>query len=940
MAVRLLACLLLAVTVTAAEPMLRQPAVSKTQIAFIYANQVWIAPRSGGVARRVTTTPGTKSDPRFSPDGRRIAFGANEIRNVVNIFTISAMGGEAQRITFLPGAQSLRQWTSDDRLLFYGGAQSFSRIEMQLFTVPASGGLPVRLPLKYGAEGALDGTGTMLAYTPQWPNMLIARWRNYRGGMAPEIRTLNLRTGASEAVTDWIGSDTRPMWHGSTIYYLSDAGEERRMNLWSYDTATKARRQLTRFRDHDVRNPSMGPDAIAFDQAGNIHLYDLRRGTTAKVAVTIPERAPRHRDVDAARFITFRDGELIEARGDLWLSGKNLTATSGVFEREASRSPDGRHIACSSDAGGEYHLYLHGTAEPLAKGIYSRPVWSPDSSRFATYDRRGAVFIGDVAARRVTEIDRDPWAEGVEMAWSADSRWLAYTRTGENRLAALWRYDVASGERQQLTSGRFNDRLPAFDPAGTHLFFLSSRNFTLPVFDWTAQRIVHRGTGVLMRVPLDGSLQWEEVARRAVRVPTTPGTITALSVTKEGDPRYTLIDAAGATSERVYKLAGKKEETVETPPLETPPMTVRIDLHAERRQIFLDAWRQYRDYFFAPNAAPVDWNEVRRRYEPLVARCDTRDDLNEVLAGMIGETGVGHAYILNGGDTNLPAAGADAPGALGADVVEENGAYRITRIYEAPPWDDTVRSPLAGVREGDRLTAVHGIAGKPLTIRDGVTVTPVASEAPLRYAAWVERNRAHVERRSNGRIGYVHLTTFGMDAVNDMARQLYGQVDKEALIVDIRWSQGGWTGAIVAEMLARKPLNAAASRETDRVWPAQRFGAHLGPKALVVNHMVVSAGENFSHYFRKLALGPIIGARTWGGLTGLTGTPPLIDGGAVNVPNAPFFDESGWLIEGRGLEPDIAVFDDPARLDVDAQLDRAIEEMLKVSNEVRGTRDE
>jgi tricorn protease len=956
--------LLLATPAPAAErrPFLQQPAVSRTEVAFVYANQVWIAPRGGGVARRLTQTAGVKADPRFSPDGKRIAFTANEARNLVNVFTMPVSGGAAERITYLPERQVLRQWTGDGRLLFAAGALSFSRIERQLFTVDARGGLPVRLPVAYGGEGELDATGTLLAYTPQWPNTLMARWAKYRGGMAPEIRLLHLRTGASEAITDWRGIDTRPMWHGSTVYYLSDAGPEQRLNLWSYDTRTRARRQHTRFADHDVRNPSMGPDAIAFEQAGDVHLFDLRRGTSSRVELTIPERAPRFRRVDAAKFITHRDGGLIEARGDLWLDGVNLTATSGAFEREASLSPDGQWLAFSSDASGEYQLYLrskNGKAEQLTGGAGSfrhRPLWSPDSRRFAFSDRRGSVFIGDVVDKRVAEIDRDPWAELSELAWSADSRRLFYTRTGDNHLTALWRYELESGERHPLTSGRFNDMLPAVDPNGAHLFYVSFRNFSIPATDWLAQRIVHRATGVLMAVPLAGPLEWAEIERRAFRVGATPGSISALSVTKDGNPRYTLTDGTGATSVRIYDLRAKKEEVApEEKPAETPKLEVEIDLHAEWRQLFLDAWRRFRDYFYAPNARPVDWDDVRRRYEPLAARCDTREELNEVVAGMIGESGVGHAYISHPGDTvQAPADPAATPGLLGADFSAGSGAFRIDRIHHGAPWDDTARSPLAGVKEGELLLAVDGkpadvsrdvrvaflgTVGKPVTIRVGasaatardIVVTPVASETDLRYRAWVEENRLRVERAGAGRIGYVHLPTFTTNAVNEMARQLYGQIDADALIIDARWSDGGWTGAILTEMLDRTPLNYAASRETGRLWPAQRWGAHFGPKALVVNHMVASAGENFAYYFRKTGLGPIVGARTWGGLTGLNPVPALIDGGAVSVPNAPFFDETGWLIEGHGIETDVNVEDDPARRErgEDAQLDAAIAAMLK-----------
>jgi tricorn protease len=191
----------------------------------------------------------------------------------------------------------------------------------------------------------------------------------------------------------------------------------------------------------------------------------------------------------------------------------------------------------------------------------------------------------------------------------------------------------------------------------------------------------------------------------------------------------------------------------------------------------------------------------------------------------------------------------------------------------------------------------------------------------------VEANRRLVDQASGGRIGYVHIPAFNQSGFSELARQYYGQIAKEALLIDARWSQGGSTGAIVAELLARRPLNHYATRHSNEPASAPTYGAHFGPKALLVNHITISAGENFAFYFRKLALGPLVGSRTWGGFTGLNPVPALIDGGSVNVPNAPFFDETGWMPEGHGLEPDIAVIRDPAATS-DAQLEAAVHALM------------
>jgi tricorn protease len=179
-----------------------------------------------------------------------------------------------------------------------------------------------------------------------------------------------------------------------------------------------------------------------------------------------------------------------------------------------------------------------------------------------------------------------------------------------------------------------------------------------------------------------------------------------------------------------------------------------------------------------------------------------------------------------------------------------------------------------------------------------------------------------VAKRSGERIGYIHVPDFGANGVGEFLRQLEAQIDKDALLIDVRWSLGGSQGLTVAEFLARRPMNYTADRYAPEVWPVPRRGAHFGPTAVLVNHLVHSAGENFLYYYRKLGLGPIIGTRTWGGLVGLNGNPALIDNGYVNVPNAPFFDASGWLIEGHGVEPDQEI--EPAR-----QLETAVDLLLR-----------
>jgi tricorn protease len=387
-----------------------------------------------------------------------------------------------------------------------------------------------------------------------------------------------------------------------------------------------------------------------------------------------------------------------------------------------------------------------------------------------------------------------------------------------------------------------------------------------------------------------------------------------------------------------------------------PRMEVEVDRRAEWREIFADAWRRYRDFFYDVRMHGVDWAAVRDRYAPLVEACATREDLNFVLAEMAGELNVGHAFVGRPGDVEQPPSGA-ATGMLGADFEVDAGGVRVARVYEGAPWDPDSRGPLArpGVdaRAGDYLLAVDGrtvdargdpraslagLADRDVAVTLGVAggagarevrVRPVSSENAVRYAAWVEANRAYVARKTGGRVGYIHLPDFGNGGLNALVRQLYGQADKEAIVVDARWSQGGSLGDVFARMLDSRTLNYLGGRgEAVQAIPTS---AHHGPKCLVVSGMTVSAGENFASYFRKSGLGRIVGTRTWGGLVGTNGTPALVDGGTVSVPDAPFFEEDGtWMVEGHGVEPDVVAADDPARVlaGEEPQLDAAIRVVL------------
>ncbi len=529
--------------------MLRFPDVSKTHIVFTYANDLWVAPRDGGVASPLASPPGLETFARFSADGKTIAFVGNYDGNR-DLYTIPVEGGAPVRVSYHPGVETLCDWApnsdTDPRLLFFTNGLAGRTRQTQLFTVSARGGLPARLPVPYGANGAVSADGVWLAYTPH--TIDTRTWKRYRGGMATDIWLFNLKDKSSKKITDWEGVDSLPMWSGDSVYYVSDAGPEHRLNIWAYDVKTNQRKQVTTFADFDVKWPSVGPGPagqgeIVFQNGASLMLLDLKSGQSKAVEVIIPGDRPKVRTqaADASKQSTWWDispsakRAVVQARGDIWTVPaekgvpRNLTRTSGVAERDPAWSPDGRWIAYFSDASGEYDLYLvqsDGKAEArrlTTDGAAFRmsPVWSPDSKRVAFFDKTGTIFVhtlgeGD-APGKTAVVEKDPWSgdgSNLSVSWSHDSRFLAFAlSTVESPSRGIFVYSPESGEKKRLTSAFFNDENPVFDRKGDYLFFTSSRSFS-PLYGELDTSFVYPNTQVLVGVPLrtDVKSPWAPVS--------------------------------------------------------------------------------------------------------------------------------------------------------------------------------------------------------------------------------------------------------------------------------------------------------------------------------------------------------------------------------------------------------------------------------------------
>jgi tricorn protease len=487
--------------------LMRFPDLYKDRIAFSYAGDLWLVASSGGMARRITTHPGRELFPKFSPDGKWIAF-TGQFDGNFNVYVMPAEGGLPRQLTYYQGGAPLSErmginnqvvgWHPDGkRILFLSRRDATNGWAKRLFSVSVDGGLAEALPMDQGGLGSFSADGSKIAYNRIFRN--FRTWKRYTGGMAQDITIYDLKSNTSEDVphTEW--TDTFPMWHGNTIYFTSDRGAEHRLNLYSYDLSTKQIKQLTNFTDFDVMWPSLGPDAIVFENAGYLYRFDIASQQAAKLAVYLPGDFDQARPhwVSVSRNISDFDVSpegkraVFSARGDVFTvpakegSVRNLTRTPGIREKGVSWSPDGRWVAYVSDRSGEDELYITpqdgaGKEQQITsghRGFMFPPQWSPDSRKLAWSDFELRLHYVDINEKKPVEVDRGKFADLTDYAWSPDSKWITYAKQAENNNSVIYLYSLADRKSTPVTTSFSDSTTPTFDPDGRYLYFVSNRDY-------------------------------------------------------------------------------------------------------------------------------------------------------------------------------------------------------------------------------------------------------------------------------------------------------------------------------------------------------------------------------------------------------------------------------------------------------------------------------
>ncbi len=1035
--------------------MLTQPTISSTHIAFVYAEDLWIANKDGSNPRRLTVDEGRESNPVFSPDGKMIAF-SGEYDGNVDVFIIPIEGGIPKRLTWHPAPDAVRGFTADGKsVLFVSPRNAFNNRYAQLYTIPLSGGMPVQLNIPNANWATYSPDGKQMAYTPL--SDAFRQWKHYRGGSISTMLLFSFSDNSTIKIPQPEAgcNDVNPMWLGNMIYFRSDRNGE--FNLFSYNTTTKEIKQLTNFKDFPILNASVGNRIIVFEQAGYLHSFTPGETATKKIKVGIAADLLelRSRYIKGAKYIRSADispsGQRVvfDFRGDIITlpaekgDARNLTQSTSVHEKYPAWSPDGKSIAYFSDASGDYQLHIKqqdgkGDAKSFklnGTGFYANTKWSPDSKKITFVDNGRNLYLLDVASSKVVKIDADelyvPGPFRNQFGdWSSDSKWMAYTKVTETQFRKIFLYSVDQQKTFALTDGLSDASEPVFDKEGKYLYFFASTDAG-PVINWFDQSNADmRATQSIYLVTLQKetispfakesdeekikddtdtsktkkdatadkksesiTIDWEGIQNRIIDLPIKAGTYSQLGMGKQDELLYVenMPGTNGPGTLHNYNIKKRKDDEVmamngyllsadgkkmlyansgkwfisgageKAAPgkgmLDINDIEVKIDPKEEWPQIFDEAWRINRDYFYDPGMHGANWTAMKKKYEVFLPHLSCRNDLNLVIQWMCSELAVGHHRLTNGGDyLNNPEN--VSGGLLGADFSIEKNRYRIKKIYGGLNWNPNLRSPLTepgvNAKEGDYLLAINGknvtaadnlysffenTAGKitELTINSSadnagsriVKVVPVSNESALRNRDWVEGNLKKVNEATNGQVAYVYVPNTAGLGHEYFKRYFYPQANKKAIIVDERFNGGGQLADYYIDLLQR-PYQAH--------WN-MRYGKDLkspsasiqGPKVMIIDETAGSGGDMLPWMFREFKVGTMVGKRTWGGLVGILGFPEFIDGGGVTAPNVAIWTKDGFVVENVGVAPDIEVEQTPA--DVikgrDPQLEKAIEIALK-----------
>ncbi len=1050
--------LLTANSLSAQEPLiLRQPAINNnaTTVAFSYQGDVWTVPVSGGKASRLTIHEAYESNPTFSPDGKQLAFTGNRFGNQ-DIFVIPTEGGTAKRLTYHSGSDELTGWTQPNQIMF-STRREFNQIERpaEVYTISPKGGTESRFLDAVAHDPILSPNGRFLALVRGDINP-VAR-KGYEGSSNRELWLYDTQTKKYQQLSGFKTNDVQPQWTGNnTLYFLSSADGEYNLYRHKIDANGKVSaspEKLTNFKQESIRDYDVSADGstVVFEQNVDLYLMKTTGGTPQKLNVQINADDR----FDATEWKTFRseaeaynvspNGKLMAftVRGEVFIKevdkeeSRSVNVSNHPYrDLEPTWLNDSTLLFTSDRQNGNFDIYLAKSADAKQTNLFKTlkreliqltqtlddetgMVVSPDEKQLAFVRGRGTFVVSDIAADgklSSPKILSDTWAAPNSVAWSPDSKYLAYAQTDLyfNREVLIQAAD-ASMKPVNVSMHPRGDSQPFWSGDGSKLGFISSRSVGrsndvyfvwLKKADWEKETQDWKETEEPEEPkkksdkkevkPIE--IDFKDIHERVVQVTSFSGNESNLVISKDGETFYYTTENSNADGRDLYSIKwdgkslkaltsggsgvndvslDKKGEylfytrrgsisrlNLKTEKPESLPYMAKMQVNyvAEKEQVFEEAWRTIRDGFYDPKFHGNDWKALHDKYKDRTVYASTTDDFATMFNLMLGELNASHMgmRVPDRAETQR-----ETTGLLGAEIKPVKGGVEITHVIPDSPADKTVSK----LYEGDVITAVNGnavlenenfhnllnglasektllnVKGKNGEERE-VAIRLTSSVRTNLYDEWVDERKNLVDKYSNGKLGYIHIQGMNFPSFEVVEREFtaagYG---KDGIVIDVRYNGGGSTTDYLMTILNYKqhaytiPRGASENPEKDKLkfseyYPIGErlvYAAWTGPSIALCNEGSYSNAEIFSHAYKHLGIGKLVGLPTNGSVIS-TGGKSLMDGSFIRLPGRGWYTKATNENQELGpAVPDIIVENDINWIAAgeDKQLKVAVDELLK-----------
>lgn len=1056
--------------------LVRTPSISPDgkQISFTYQGDIWTQSIDGGTARRLTVHESYESNPQWSPDGKQLVFQGSRLGNN-DIFVMNADGGRTVRLTYHSTSDDSPQWGSNGNI-YFNSRRAFLQVEREreVMRVSALGGTPQRFLNAVGLSPAPSNDGKFMAIVRG--NCRVSR-EAYQGPANRNIWIYNVAKKSYHQITDFKGQDIDPNWGGNKLYYLST--QNGRYNLYRQSISAEGTKDgvaeaLTKFKDEGITyfDVSIDGTTVVFERGESLYLMGTESGAVPRkitINVSKDDRLDplEHKKYtkEATEFALSPNEKQMAfiVRGELFVKLNNkdkkraVQLTDHPFRDKEPVWVNDSTLIFSSDRNGNFEMYSltsNQTGADLSQSLKlsTRQLTqtseeeenlkiSPDRQKIAFRRGRGKLIVADIGSDGSLSNEKtllDGWDSPEGVAWSPDSKWLAYGLSDLNFNQEIYIHPIdQSRDPVNVSLHPRSDYSPVWSPDGSKLGFLSIRNngdsdvwfVWLKKSDWEKTKREWEDEDMPDENEKDKNgkkkddedstktdippvvIDFEDIHHRIIQVTRLAGNERNLAISKNGETFYFTTNGGGRAGspdasslmsaqwdgselstlipkidlndvlldqkgKSLYVLKsggtlskigvpekkgmssdkGSKEEAL---PFEA---AMAIDHAAERKQIFDEAWRRLRDGFYDPEFHGQDWSKLKKRYYQRCIQASTYEDFRTYANEMLGQLNASHMGIYGG---ELTETQKESTGLLGIEFESVSNGLKITHIVPATPAD-RIESKL---NVGETITSINGNTLTPttnfykflngkrnervlLTVNDNsgqsreVIIRPTSFISNELYEAWVKERKALTEKYSNGRLGYIHIQGMNWTSFERFERELTASgLGKDGIVIDVRFNGGGWTTDMLMAVLNVRqhaftiPRGAAKDLEKEKGKFTEHypFGERLPlsswtkPSVAICNENSYSNAEIFSHAFKTLGLGTLVGRPTFGAVIS-TGGANLLNGAYVRMPFR------GWYVKGSNMNmehgpavPDIEVFNAPDSKanGNDPQLKRAVDELLK-----------